>query len=241
MKNKAGKDALARVRRAHKEIQETTAAVSAEITKTKQRIVELAKSGAVPEDEAIAAFRDALDSYARRGRKDIERMALEYTRPSHVVDDLHIGRPWVTATLADVLGIRRNPNGRISDPSAAFVYLMRDQVQQAAEEIIRERCAGTTVPHEDERRAEIREQLEKLKRLEAEHDDLIDEQAELFGGPKSARTQKREQIEEAQRRYEEANRDAVEKDKQRGEPRSPAVTIQDADGNEVKSTSQGWR
>ena len=193
----AAHNALDAVREAHARIRDTIAAKTGEIESCRQRITELARSGTVPADEALADVEHELEAYVERGRRRLAEWTAGRCRPTHPAEAVHL-LPRSRPSIDGLLGVTELPNGNVSDPGEILAALLFDQVGEALRSRVKAACKEPTVPAHDERIAEIRRESENLEQLEREHDALLDEQAELFGTSPSARTQ-RERREQLQR------------------------------------------
>ena len=212
-RNEAGTaaDALEQVRQAHSRIRETIEAKSSEIGACKERITLLARSGTVPADEALAEVERELGSYVERGRRRLAEWVAGRCRPSHSADAVHLS-PRSRPSIESLLGVVELPNGNISNPGQVLAALLEDQIVEALRLRIQAACAEPTVPSHDERLAEIRRESERLADLERQHDDLLDEQASLFGTAPSARTQRARREAEQRAHLEALNAPAEQLD-----------------------------
>ena len=202
-------DALEAVRQAHARIRETIEAKSSEIEACKQRITVLARSGTVPAEEALADVERDLDAYVARGRRKLDEWTAGRCRPSHSAEAVHL-LPRSRPSVDSLLGVTELPNGHVRDPGEILAALLEDQIRAALKSRIEAACKEPTVPSHDERLAEIRKESERLEQLEREHDDLLDEQASLFGTAPSARTQRARRDQEQRERLEALNAPAQE-------------------------------
>ena len=205
-RNEAGTaaDALEQVRQAHARIRDTIEAKSSEIESCRQRITELARGGTVPADEALAEVERELGSYVERGRRRLAEWVAGRCRPSHSADAVHLS-PRSRPSIESLLGVVELPNGNISNPGQVLAALLEDQIGEALRSRVKDACGEPTVPSHDERIDEIARESKRLEQLQIEHDDLLDEQASLFGTAPSARTQRARREAEQRERLEALN------------------------------------